>query len=873
MLIDAPHPTIPPPLHQEQVEIFWLKDFRAWAPDQPIQEVYEEWKEYIVSHDDYYEPTDPPHTTLNVLFHPDDTWTDGWRTEMEGTCHMVRYEHLYIGPQGVATHVHLDDKTRQWYALTETSVPHLTLAVARNHEAKDLGPMMKTAMGVTDWTPTTNVRVHTSPSTKIYRISTDAQSLRALARAEKVDVPRIPTTMRPVIRPEERPPDVQQMMSEDTKTSILAFPKPTVVREMLGFLGLTNYSRNYVPDFTERTTLLRAMVTEVGAKNLNTPLVWTTAGEKAFTDLKQALNQATALAAPRYDKPFHLDVHEKNGQVSAILYQVAPTGRHILHYHSAQLDTPERGMPQCARYMAAAAMALVKTESIRMHHPTVIHTTHGVKAAIEVSQFTVTNYLRQTRQDDLLMDPMISYSTEGVNTAEQLTKGNGGAPHNCSQHITEQLRARSDLRASPLKGKDVETWFTDGCCYKDPQGNNIASWAVVRQERNDDHRYDSRPEYATLRHGVLEDRPSAQKAELMAVIQALEMADKLRLNIYTDSNYVYEMAHLNATQAKVREWKTSTGLPVKHQALVQRLLCAIQLPQEVAILKCKGHSKETTSIARGNEAADEAAKLAGGYVQPTASMLTLMPKSSDTQEPSMHEMLADLKTMQSYASDYERNYWLDQGCTLDSIGVYRSKLGKPVLANKTAVMMVKAMHATTHQPTKTMAEMISKNWWFPEMNATIANLIAPCEVCQQMNIRPGFKVPLGRFPQPAQPFEELVIDFTDMGRDNRVGTTGHRYLLVIVDRFSHWGDGRAWIQAFEKATVEDSLCLGTVRAIITRATSASTTRTLCTRLIETTLRKEQFSERVAQMALLQYEGGDNKSDDEDCAVFKDSGLV
>ncbi|KAK0139605.1 hypothetical protein N1851_023514 [Merluccius polli] len=60
------------------------------------------------------------------------------------------------------------------------------------------------------------------------------------------------------------------------------------------------------------------------------------------------------------------------------------------------------------------------------------------------------------------------------------------------------------------------------------------------------------------------------------------------------------------------------------------------------------------------------------------------------------------------------------------------------------------------------------------MNATIANLIAPCEVCQQMNIRPGFKVPLGRFPLPAQPFEELVIDFTDMGKDNRVGTTGHR---------------------------------------------------------------------------------------------------
>ncbi|KAK0140845.1 Gag-Pol polyprotein [Merluccius polli] len=399
----------------------------APPPDQPIREVYEEWKEYIVSHDDYYEPTDPPHTPLNVLFNPDDTWTDGWGTEMEGTCHMVRYEHLYIGPQGVATHVHLDDRTRQWYALTETSVPHLTLAVARNHEAKELGPMMKTAMTITDWMPTTNVKVHTSPSTKIYRISTGTRSLWALTHAEKVDMSRIPSTMMPIIKPEHRPLDVQQM---------------------------------------------------AGAKNLNTPLIWTAAGEKAFTDLKQALNQATTLAAPRYDKPFHLNVHEKDGQVSAILYQVAPTGRHILHYHSAQLDTPERGMPQCARYMAAAAMALVKTESIRMHHPTVIHTTHGVKAAIEVSQFTVTNHLRQTRQDDLLMDPMISYSTEGVNTAEQLTKGNGGTPHNCNQTITEQLKARPDLRASPLEGEEVETWFTDGCCYKDPQGNNIASWAV-----------------------------------------------------------------------------------------------------------------------------------------------------------------------------------------------------------------------------------------------------------------------------------------------------------------------------------------------------------------------------------------------------------
>ena len=53
-------------------------------------------------------------------------------------------------------------------------------------------------------------------------------------------------------------------MTQDTRETILHYPRPATVQQMLAFLGLCNYSRQYVPEFTERTTALRQMVTTAG---------------------------------------------------------------------------------------------------------------------------------------------------------------------------------------------------------------------------------------------------------------------------------------------------------------------------------------------------------------------------------------------------------------------------------------------------------------------------------------------------------------------------------------------------------------------------------------------------------------------------------
>ena len=52
-----------------------------------------------------------------------------------------------------------------------------------------------------------------------------------------------------------------------------------------------------------------------------------------------------------------------------------------------------------------------------------------------------------------------------------------------------------------------------------------------------------------------------------------------------------------------KEFKTATGEPIKHFRGL-RLLTAIYCPKEVVVMHCKGHSREGSKVAEGNQLAD-----------------------------------------------------------------------------------------------------------------------------------------------------------------------------------------------------------------------------------------------------------------------------
>lgn len=55
---------------------------------------------------------------------------------------------------------------------------------------------------------------------------------------------------------------------------------------------------------------------------------------------------------------------------------------------------------------------------------------------------------------------------------------------------------------------------------------------------------------------------------------------------------------------------TAAGTPVAHSRHIEGLLMAIQLPSQVAVIKCKAHTYETDTVSMGYQIANEAAKRA-----------------------------------------------------------------------------------------------------------------------------------------------------------------------------------------------------------------------------------------------------------------------
>ncbi|XP_076837402.1 uncharacterized protein LOC143482772 [Brachyhypopomus gauderio] len=119
-------------------------------------------------------------------------------------------------------------------------------------------------------------------------------------------------------------------LTPNQRQSILSFPKPTTVSQMMSFLGLTGYCRNYIPNYSDLAHSLRKLAVSKGLSNGKVELDWTVEAERDFITLKQALASATELAAPDYTQPFHLNVSVRDNHVHACLFQKGESeGRNI----------------------------------------------------------------------------------------------------------------------------------------------------------------------------------------------------------------------------------------------------------------------------------------------------------------------------------------------------------------------------------------------------------------------------------------------------------------------------------------------------------------------------------------------------------------
>jgi len=102
-------------------------------------------------------------------------------------------------------------------------------------------------------------------------------------------------------------------MEEEKIDGVLSWPEPKNVKDVRKFLGLTNYYRRFIKDFTRVARPIN-MLTRKDIK-----WQWGVEQQKAFDELKRVFTTKPVLAAPDLDKEFRVEADVLNYATGGVL--------------------------------------------------------------------------------------------------------------------------------------------------------------------------------------------------------------------------------------------------------------------------------------------------------------------------------------------------------------------------------------------------------------------------------------------------------------------------------------------------------------------------------------------------------------------------
>ena len=86
----------------------------------------------------------------------------------------------------------------------------------------------------------------------------------------------------------------------DRVAAIQTYPRPTNLRTLRRFIGMTAFYARFIPDYSRRAAVLHAL------KKKGARFVWTDEHQAVFDSLKHALSKAPVLQVPDFSKEFVL---------------------------------------------------------------------------------------------------------------------------------------------------------------------------------------------------------------------------------------------------------------------------------------------------------------------------------------------------------------------------------------------------------------------------------------------------------------------------------------------------------------------------------------------------------------------------------------
>ena len=132
--------------------------------------------------------------------------------------------------------------------------------------------------------------------------------------------------------------DSNGMRPDRNKTeAIAAIPVPKTMKQLRSFVGMTNYYRSFINNYTKVTASLISLVSNDKKKKL----IWNDDAQFAFENVKSILSERATLYHPDFNHPFVIQTDASDEGLGAILCQRFGEVEHVVQYASRSIQPSE----------------------------------------------------------------------------------------------------------------------------------------------------------------------------------------------------------------------------------------------------------------------------------------------------------------------------------------------------------------------------------------------------------------------------------------------------------------------------------------------------------------------------------------------------
>jgi len=149
------------------------------------------------------------------------------------------------------------------------------------------------------------------------------------------------------------------------------FPRPTKVKEVRSWIGLTSWFRRFIPGFSKLAAPLTALTRK------ETSWEWTPQCEEAWLSLKRALISAPVLTFPDPSLPYIVMSDASGYCIAGVVLQDTEEGQKALSYHSRMLNKAEQNYSVSEREALAIIFVITQNSYLLLGAKITVITDHA----------------------------------------------------------------------------------------------------------------------------------------------------------------------------------------------------------------------------------------------------------------------------------------------------------------------------------------------------------------------------------------------------------------------------------------------------------------------------------------------------------------